>query len=54
MDGFFYIVTFSIFFSLVVIMLAVRRVLNNRVEKIEKQRRTEEEVRQIAETNSGL
>jgi len=54
MDSFFYIVTFSVFFGLIAIMLVVRRTLNRRLEAIEKKIRAEEEARQIAETNSGL
>ena len=54
MDSFFYIVTFSVFFGLIAIMLVVRRTLNRRLEAIEKKIRLEEEARQIAETNSGL
>lgn len=54
MDSFFYIVTFSVFFGLVAVMLVVRRTLNKRLERIEKKLRMEEEARQIAETNSGL
>jgi hypothetical protein len=54
MDSFFYIVTFSVFFGLIAIMLIVRRTLNKRLEAIEKKIRVEEEARQMAETNSGL
>lgn len=54
MDWMFYLYVFLILFSFVAAILALRFLMNKRIEKHEKKRRMEEEARQIAETNSGL
>lgn len=50
----FYVYVFLVLFAIVASLLSVRVILNSRIERFEKKRRMEEEVRQTAETNSGL
>ncbi len=54
MDWMFYLIVFLVLFGLIATILTVRFFLGKRLEMIERKRQTEEEARQIAESNSGL
>jgi predicted membrane protein len=54
MDWTFYLIVFLVLFSFLATMLAIRYIVNRRLENIERKQRLEEEAKQVAETNSGL
>ncbi len=54
MDWNFYLIVFAVLFGIFVILLTFRFLVGKRLEKIERKRQMEDEVRQIAESNSGL
>lgn len=54
MDWTFYLVVFGILFGLFVVLLTFRFFVSRRLERLEKERQTEEDARQTAKSNSGL
>lgn len=54
MDWIFYVTVLGVLFFAISALLAIRYLLNLRLERLEKKQRKEEEARQTAESNSGL
>lgn len=54
MDWTFYLIVFGVLFGLFVLLLTVRVLVGRRLERLEKERQTEEDARQTAKSNSGL
>jgi len=50
----FYLIVFVVLFGFIAVLMTVRYFVDKRLEKIEKRHQMEEDVRQTAESNSGL
>jgi len=54
MDWIFYATVLGVMFFAISALLAIRYLVNLRLERLEKKQQKEEEARQTAESNSGL